>query len=229
MSATPGAAGSAARAAAPTHPPRLALFAVGRAVPALLVGLVSTFTGAHTPQFGLLLVGGWAILDALAGLALLARPGLVDPSTRRLLLVRVLVVGVAGLLAVALSGTGSIALVAVVGIVAAVSGALDLVAGLRARGTSAIARDLIVAGGASLLLAVGALVVPPGFEQPFPGAEGHPGILTAAIVVTGLFGGWAVITGVLWAISAVGLRPARPATPSPAPADGGAGATEDAR
>jgi uncharacterized membrane protein HdeD (DUF308 family) len=228
MADLPGAAGQAAHdpAANPSAvndtavPSPLWRLALARALPALVAGLLTVFTGGHSPQFGLLLFGGWAILDALAGFALLARAGLVDAGTRRLLLIRAAVVLVGGLVAVVTSSAGAVALVVVIGLTALAAGALDLVAGVLRRGGLEVARDLIIAGAAAALLGVVTLVIPPGLEQPFPGAEGHPGVLTSGTIVTGLFGAWGVVTGVLWAIAGVGLRwPARGARPRTA--DGG--------
>jgi uncharacterized membrane protein HdeD (DUF308 family) len=214
MSATPGATGDAARAATSAHPPRLARFALARALPALVAGLLTVFTGGHSPQFGLLLFGGWAILDALAGFALIARPGLVDAGSRLLLLLRAAALLLGGLLAVALSSAGALALVLVIGLTMLVAGVLDLVAGVPRRGRLAVARDLVLAGAITVLLGVVTLVIPPGLQQPFPGAEGHPGVLTSGTIVTGLFGAWGILTGVLWAIAGVGLRwPSRSAVP----------------
>lgn len=226
MADLPGAAGQAAHDPAQfpepsTVPSRLWQLALARALPALVAGLLTVFTGGHSPQFGLLLFGGWAILDALAALAVLARPGLVDAGTRRMLLLRAAALLLGGLLAVALSSTGALALVLITGLSALLAGGVDLAAGLRHRSGLPVARDLVLAGGATLLLAVATLLIPPGLEQPFPGAEGHPGVLTSGTVVTGLFGAWGIVTGVLWAIAGVGLRwPTRQVGPRPA-ADGG--------
>lgn len=61
-------------------------------------------------------------------------------------------------------------------------------------------------GGLTLALAVVLLVVPPDYSQPLGGIEQIKGHLTASVVLVGLFGAWAIVSGVLLGISAVSAR-----------------------
>lgn len=188
------------------HPagPRTLLLA--RGIPAIAVGLVTTFTGGHSALFGLVAVAAWGIVGGVAEGVLVARMPL-PPRPRTLQLARACAVFAVGVLAALLAASASSgALVYVVGAGATVIGGLDVGAGLLARGSTPLAREWILLGGITVLMGVLALVVPPGFRQPFPGAGGQPGMLTASTVVVGFFGAWGVVIGVLALIAAAGQR-----------------------
>ena len=53
-----------------------------------------------------------------------------------------------------------------------------------------------------MLLGVVVLVVPPDIADCFAGDKGVEGLLTSPIIIVGMLGAWAVITGVLQAIAA---------------------------
>jgi len=184
-----------------------------RAAAALIVGFAITFTPAHSATFGLAAFGLYAVV---AGAILLAGSlgSRGDRPSRGLFLTQGVVTVIAGVAALVLPEGGVHYLVFVVSAWAIVTGALELVSGIRARTRLAAARDWIILGGLTLLLAVGFLVVPPDYSQTLGGIEQIKGQLTASVVLVGMFGAWAVVAGVLLGISAVSARGVR-ATPSP--------------
>ena len=95
----------------------------------------------------------------------------------------------AGVLALALSGSGLGLYLFVVSVWAALTGFLELYSGLRRRCKDSAARDWIITGGLTALLALGFLL-----------------ISADAIFAIGLFGAWAVVVGVFQAIGGVSLR-----------------------
>lgn len=201
---------SAAPLVAPRRP-RAALWALTavRAILVLVLGLAITFTGGHSAAFGLLAFGLFGVVGGLSllggALAVLGRP------VRGSFLVQAIVtIGAgAGALVVGASGTAGGDVVALVGIVSAfgiLTGALELVAGLRARRTDRSARDWILTGVLTVLLGLVFLLVPPGYSQSLGGIERISGTLTASVVLVGLLGAWGVVVGMLQAISAISLR-----------------------
>lgn len=185
-----------------------------RAAVALVVGFAITFTPAHSATFGLVAFGLYAFV---AGAVLLAGSlgGRGDRASRGLFVVQGVVTVLAGIAALVLPIGGVHYLVFVVSAWAIVTGALELVSGIRARGRLTAARDWIILGGVTLLLAVGFLVVPPDYNQTLGGIEQIKGALTASVILVGMFGAWAIVSGVLLAISAVSARDSRVAPAGP--------------
>jgi len=183
-----------------------------RAVAALVVGFAITFTPAHSATFGLIAFGLYAVV---AGAILLADSlgSRGDQSSRGLFLTQGVVAVLAGVAALVLPEGGVHYLVFVVSAWAIVTGALELVSGIRARTRLPAARDWMILGGLTLLLAIGFLVVPPDYSQTLGGIEQIKGQLTASVVLVGMFGAWAIVAGVLLGISAVSARGVRAATP----------------
>jgi uncharacterized membrane protein HdeD (DUF308 family) len=162
---------------------------VVRAVIALIAAAVITFTrDAHTAEFGLIVFGVFAVLEG-AALVLLSLRTLSDRLTRRLFVVQGAVGVLIGVLALTLSGSGLGLYLFVVSVWAALTGFLELYSGLRSRGKDAAARDWIVTGALTAVLALTFLLIP-----------------SDAILAIGLFGAWAVVVGVFQAIGGVSLR-----------------------
>lgn len=184
-----------------------------RAVAALVLGLAITFTGAHSAGFGLVAFG---IFGVVAGVVLLAGALLaLVPPVRGSFVVQAIVTLAAGVVALVVVAAAPangdvIVLVGIVSAFAVVTGALELVAGLRARGRDRSARDWILAGVLTVLLGIAFLVVPPGYSQALGGIQNITGTLTASVVLVGLLGAWGILVGVLQAISAVSLRGTAP-------------------
>jgi uncharacterized membrane protein HdeD (DUF308 family) len=179
-----------------------------RAVAALIVGFAITFTPAHSATFGLVTFGLYAVV---AGAILLAGSvgGRSDRSSRGLFITQGVVTVLAGVAALVLPEGGVHYFVFVVSAWAIVTGAVELVSGIRARTRLPAARDWMILGGLTLLLAVGFLIVPPDYTQTLGGIEQIKGQLSASVVLVGMFGAWAIVVGVLLGISAVSVRGVR--------------------
>jgi uncharacterized membrane protein HdeD (DUF308 family) len=176
-----------------------------RAVVALIVGFAITFTPAHSAAFGLVAFGAFAIVEG----ALIGVGALGDRTERRgrgLFLVQGVITVAAGIAAVALPDGGVHYFAWIVSAWAILTGGLELVSGIRARGRLGAARDWMILGGLTLLLAVGFLLVPPDYTQALGGIEKVQGELTASVVLVGMFGAWAIVAGVLLGIAAVSAR-----------------------
>ena len=185
-----------------------------RAIPAAVVALVITFSSNHAAGYGLLLFGGFAVVE---GLALLLAGGTRlqdDGRSRRTTLVQAAVTVLAAVAAFACSGLGLPAFIAVVVAWAVLTGAIELAQGLRARGRSPFARDWSTIGGLTLLLAVAFLVTPPDYTQELGGVERVTGTLDASIILVGLLGAYLAIAAVFHVIAGLSHKwgTAAPAT-----------------
>ena len=191
-----------------TAAPGAWIVALSRAIPALILGLVITFNPDHSAAFGLI---GFGIYAVIVGAVLIAAAlrRLIDATAKAPFLIQGVVTVVAGIAALVLPSGGAPYLVWVLSAWAIVAGALELVNGVRHRRRSAAARDWILTGSLTVLLAIAVLLVPPGLATSFTGPDEVERVLTAAIVVVGILGAWAVIVGVQLGIAAVSLRPER--------------------
>lgn len=179
-----------------------------RAVVALVVGCAITFLSAHSATFGLVSFGLFAVAWGAVLLAgSLGSRG--DRGSRSLFVTQGVVTVLAGVAALVLPDGGLHYFVFLVSAWAIVTGALELVSGIRARGRLAMARDWMILGGLTLILAVAFLIVPPDYSQNLGGIEQIKGQLTASVILVGLFDAWAIVVGVLLAIGAVSARGVR--------------------
>jgi uncharacterized membrane protein HdeD (DUF308 family) len=169
-----------ARDAAPERA-RYWLVPVVRGILALVAAAVITFSPNHSPAFGLAVFGAWAVVSGLVTGALGLRT-LSDRVIRTLFVVSATATVVAGLLA--LTVPASLPLFTyLVSVWAAITGALELTAGVRARGRTPVARDWITAGAFTAVLALVFLLVP-----------------LDAVTAVGLLGAYLVLVGVLLVI-----------------------------
>lgn len=175
-----------ARDAAPERP-LYWVVPVLRGLFALVPAAVITFSPNHAPELGLLVFGVWAIVSGLVVGALSMR--LVDDrGIRSLFLVNAITTVTAGLLAVSVPG-GLPFLLYLVSVWAAVTGFVELYAGLRARGRTPAARDWIAAGAFTAVLAIVFLLLPPD-----------------SVTAVGLLGAYLVILGVYLVIGGFSLK-----------------------
>jgi uncharacterized membrane protein HdeD (DUF308 family) len=183
----------------------------GRAALGLALGLVITFTSGHTAAFGLIAFGVYAVLSGVLILAATFGPRAATHA-RTAFRAQGVVSVVAGIAALLLPSGGIGYFVWVLSGWAIVTGALELVSGIRARRLAAPWSDWVTVGALTLLLGVLALVIPPDIADAFSGEKGVQGLLTSPIIIVGMLGAWGVITGVLQAIAAASPKQApRPA------------------
>jgi uncharacterized membrane protein HdeD (DUF308 family) len=184
------------------------ILVAGRAALGLALGLAITFTGGHTATFGLIAFGVFAVLSGLLLLAGSLGPRAASEartSSRAQGVVSV----VAGVAALVVPAGGIGYLVWVLSGWAIVTGALELVSGIRARHRAAAWSDWVAVGGLTVLLGVIALVIPPDIADSFSGDKGVEGLLTSPIIIVGVLGAWGIVTGVLQAIAAASPSRAR--------------------
>ena len=170
-----------------------------RAALALVPALVITFSPDHTPAFGLLVFGSWALVSGAVIDALQLRLS-TDRGEQVLFSISAVISAVAGLLALATTDGGLPFFLFLVSAWAAVTGILELLAGIgrrarvaRSGAPSPIARDWIVVGVLTAVLAV-AYLLPLG-----------------SVVAVGLLGAYLVVVGVYLGIAGLSLRWDRPA------------------
>jgi len=184
--------------------PRYWTVPVARAILALVPATIITFNRDHSAHFGLVVFGAFALLSGLL-IAVLSWRTLTDRRDRRLFLVQGTVGVVAGALALGFPGGGLGFFLYLVTVWGAVTGFLELYSGSRVRGRVASARDWMLAGGITAVLALVFLLLPPN-----------------AVVAVGLLGAYLVILGVYLAIAGLSLKwaPApEPRTVAPAAKD----------
>ncbi|MFE6964968.1 HdeD family acid-resistance protein [Agromyces sp. NPDC057679] len=175
-----------ARDASPERP-QYWVVPVVRGLLAVVPAVVITFSPNHSPELGLLVFGIWAVVSGLVVGALSLRL-LVGRGIRSLFAINAVVTVVAGLLALSVPG-GLPFLLYLVSVWAAVTGFVELYAGLRSRGRTSAARDWIAVGAFTAILAVVFLLLPPD-----------------AVTAVGLLGGYLVILGVFLVIGGLSLK-----------------------
>ncbi len=182
---------------------------LARGVLALALGVTITLTLEHTPVFGLVTFGVFAVL---AGLLVLAASlfGAYAGRMRALFVGHGVVTLAAGVIGLAVPHGGVAFLALLVGSWAVVTGVLEGTSGILARKLSPLARDWIIAGLLTVVLGLVAVLLPPDFEQALVGEKGTTGTLTSSVILVGVIGAWAILVGVLQTISAVTVRTTRP-------------------
>ena len=178
---------------------------LARGVLALGLGISITLTLEHSPFFGLLTFGAFAVLTG--GVLLLASlRSAYAGRMRSAFLVQALATLAAGIVAFAVP-TGGVAFLAfLVGAWAIVTGLLEGASGILMRSALPLARDWIITGVLTVVLGVVAFVLPPDFVQAFSGEKGNSGTLTSSVILIGVIGAWAILVGVLQVISAITVR-----------------------
>ncbi len=178
-----------------------------RAVPAILVGLVITFSADHTALFGLLAFGGFAVVSG--AVLTWGALRLEDRVLRGIALGQALASVIAGAAALILCTTGPGTLFLLVASFAAVTGFLEIYLGLRARGRHPAAREWLPLGAMTALLALAVLLVPADYALPWASTGNGvvvSGVLTSQIIVVGVFGAYAILAGVFLVIGGLSAR-----------------------
>ena len=153
-------------------------------VPAVLI----TFTANHSPEFGLLVFGAFALVSGVV-IAVLSRRTLADSRERGAFLVQGIAGVVAGALALAFHGGGLGFFLYLVTVWGIVTGFLELSSGIRARRRDPADHDWLVMGAATVLFALLVLVLPPN-----------------VVVSVGLLGAYLVMLAVYLGIAAFSLK-----------------------
>lgn len=195
---------------------------LARAFLAAIAAIMITFTADHSAAVGLAVFSGYAIASAIV---FFAAAWLVYPAGSRGV---VILLGVVNLAAGMISGipplrTTTTFFVLVIAW-AAITGLIELIAGIRARRTDTrsgdpAARDAILVGAFTLALAVALLLVNPAYSLEYVIREAGPETftLTGITIGVGLFGGYAAIVAVLLGIA--GFSPRREVTSTDVTAD----------
>lgn len=162
-----------------------------RASIALAAGLVITFSPNHSVRLGLWVFGAFALTSGIALVAVtVIRTG--TSSTSITFVVQGVLTAIAGAAAVAFATTRSPDLGVYVVLVtawAAVTGCLELYCALRAGRASGLAREWLLVGGLSALLALVLVLLP-----------------MDAVAAVGLFGAYGIVIGVYLMIGALTLK-----------------------
>ncbi len=171
-----------------------------RAVPALTVGLIITFTANHSPALGLSMLGAFGLATAvvLAVSTVLMSAGEPLKALNLGLAIIAALVGTLALVALVMMGSGLAMLLLLVGGYAVLAGGLELVWGIRHRGRHPFARDAVVIGVATLALAIVLALV------------GDP------VSAVGFFGAYAVVLAVFLLIAGFSLKWSTPVKESTA-------------
>lgn len=178
-----------ARDSAPERP-QYWVVPVVRGLLALIPAVVITFSQDHSATLGLLTFGAWAVVSGLVVGALSLR-FITDRGIRSLFAVNAVVTVVAGLLALTVPGGGLPFLLFLVSVWAAVTGFVELYAGLRGRGRTSAARDWIAAGAFTAILAIVFLLLPPDAVTTVGFIGAYLVILGVYLVIGGFSSKWA--------------------------------------
>lgn len=180
--------------------PRYWTVPIGRALVALVAGIVITFNRDHSAVFGLVVFGGYAVVGGLF-LALASWRMLRDARDRQLFVVQGLVGVVAGALALLFADGGLGFFLYLVSVWGAVTGFLELYSGLRRRRAASVGvspRDWLSMGALTAALALACLLLPPN-----------------TVVSVGLFGAYLVVFGIFLVIGGLSLKWASTDAPRP--------------
>lgn len=163
------------------------LVPVLRAVPAVAVGLVITFLEDHSSRTGLIAFGAFALATGVVVLIGTIKL-LADRVVRGVLIAQGAIAAASGIAALVLWQAGIGVLLFAITVYAALTGVLELYAGLRSRGV-APARDWLTVGAFTAVAAVVFVLIPPD-----------------PILTTGLIGAYGVILGVFLMIAGLTLK-----------------------
>lgn len=178
---------------------------VARAVPAIALAVVVTFSADHSAPLGYVTFGIFAVVTGAILVASGLRLGAVG-IVRSVTLAQGIVTVLAGIISLAVTTGGLPFFVFLVTAFAAITGFLELYLGLRGRGRDRSARDWVFVGTLTALLAIVVLLVPPGFAQAFTGPDGVERQLTASVIVVGALGAYWAILGVYLVIAGLSLK-----------------------
>ena len=177
----------------------------GRAIIAVIAAAIITFNRDHSAEVGLVVFGAYALASGL--LLVLAGPRTLTVTTdRSLFLIHGIVSMVAGGVALGFYAGGHGFFLFVVSVWGAVTGVLEIYAGIRVRKRALPAKDWLFTGIGTAILALLFLLLPP-----------NP------VVSVGLFGAYLVFLAVFLPIASLSLKwdapPQRRSVPVPNDSD----------
>lgn len=192
---------------------------IARAFFAAIAAIMITFSSDHSAPVGLSVLGGFLVANALVHIL---AAWLVYPAGQRLPSILLGALSFAAAAAATVAGRTTIVFFVVLIAWAATTGIVELAFGLAGRRRGRIgARDEILIGAVTILLAIGVLLVSPQYVLDYTIKEtGGTGVLTGITIAVGLYGGYAAIVAVFLGIAAVSPRrpaPREDATPTDAP------------
>ena len=183
---------------------------LARAIPALVLGVVITFSQDHSASLGLTAFGLFGVVTAAV---LLTSAFRADRAIRGVAWMHGIVTAVAAIGALVSPSHELGVFVLIVSAWAIVTGALETVNGIRFRRTRPAGRDWLASGVLTLVLGLLFLLLPKDFADDY-GFEDKgvvvSGTVTSDITLVGVLGAWAFILGALLAIAAISLRSPRP-------------------
>ena len=149
---------------------------IARAVPAAVLALAITFSTGHSARFGSIAFGVFAVASGTI-IAALAFRRLAAASARPFLIAQGIVTVVLGVLALVLQSGGLASFFLVVTTWAAITGALELYAGISSRRRFVASGDWTIVGAITLGAALVFLLLPPDIADEVTTADGgdrHP-------------------------------------------------------
>jgi uncharacterized membrane protein HdeD (DUF308 family) len=176
-----------------------------RAILAAVIALVITFSPDHSPALGLLALGGFAIATG-AILVAGTRQLTGERMPRLLFLLQGALLLVGGILALSFSWADLPFLLFLTAALFAATGAVELLAGLRARGTVSAARDWVFVGAAGVVFGVAVLLIPVDYSQAITIPDKVVPNLTASVILVGALGAYAAIVAVYLVIAGLSLK-----------------------
>ena len=176
-----------APSSAPVRRDRYWIVPLSRAVAALVVAAIITFNANHSAPIGLITFGAYALVAGI--ITAVGARYVTDRVARRLLVAQGIFAVIAGIVALILNGAGLGVFLYVVSVWAALTGFCELYCGIRVRGRFPAARDWLVVGVLTAVLAVIFLLIP-----------------ADAVLAVGLFGAYAVVIGVYLGIGGFTLK-----------------------
>lgn len=190
-------------------PARFWILQLVRAVILGVAGAWITFSADHSAQLGLVAAGGTMLALGMAQLAL--TPTGTDPGRiRRILQVQGGISAAAGIVALVLLALPVEAdaglLLLVVGVWAATFALAELWAGLAVGKGTPLAKDFLIIGALTAILAIVYALLPADLVQAGAGDSGVAEPLTSSVISVGVFGAYAAVAAVYLAIGALSLK-----------------------
>ena len=167
-----------------------------------MVALVITFMSDHSAFLGYLALGVFSVATGVV-IVIAALRG-VYPRTSFLAQGALLVIG--GAAALVFNQASLAVLLFLTSALFGVTGVIELVTGLRARGRAAAARDWVFVGALSAVFAVAVLLIPVDFVQAITIPDKVVPPLTASVILVGLLGAYAAIAAVYLVIAGLSLK-----------------------